>query len=259
MRPEAPTLPVAEHEAYEDGEERTQLRAPPSIDPATTRFKSERHETTLEQEEDEQAELLARVEQLARLDTTARMDRSGMRPIAPGAATAKLEQPLTRSGINEIVRRPDEDRTRVGAPRPVLSKVVALPTPVPPMQSPPMAYAPTQMHMQAPVAVVAPPHALPVLHAPNVIPGYVVATPATVPPPPVTARKAPPKKSGARVATFLFGMAAVGMAVVALAESPLGYRPEVAPYARIVRTEARSAALKVRHGVLDLVARVKAP
>ncbi len=249
MRPEAPTLPVGapqslangffgEHEEYEDGEERTQRRPPPSLEPETIPFRQSRDDATLDQDEDDQAELLARVEQLARLDTTARMDRSG---------------------INEIVRQPEEDRTRVGAPRPLPSRAVAIPTPLPPpphMHSPALAYAQTQvqMHMLPPaVAVHTPAH----VHAPNVIPGYVVAH---VPAPPPTARKtAAPKKSGPRVATFLCGMVAVGMAIVALAESPIGYRPEVAPYARIVRTEARSAAVKVRHGVLDLVARVQAP
>ncbi len=198
---------------------------------------------------------------------TVRLDTSGARPIVRQAETAKLDNrdyALEKKvdhlpELEKSALRPRaEDMTRVGTPR---LPAAAMARPI-----------------SAAVRVQTPPPGMHV--APGVLPSVIVAGPLgaafapTVPagmpivptPPaegsvhvtPATARKTPAARPRSRAATFLCGTIAAAMAVVALAESPLGNRPELAPYARVVRQEARSAAVGVRRAAVAAYAEIRA-
>lgn len=163
-----------------------------------------------------------------------------------------------------------EDQTRVGAPRiptpgtpmPVVTRsgvVPALalaatygPFPAPPPPAPVTAFA--AMPAGFVPAMTSPPtfgaHTPKVVLAPDLTPA------PAIPVPPVTKRRSPPRKS--RGATFVCGAIAAAMAVVAVAESPLGDRPELAPHARVVRQQARGAAVGIRHVTLAAWAKIQA-
>lgn len=102
---------------------------------------------------------------------------------------------------------------------------------------PPAGFVPPQVHAW--------PYPTPAAFATTMAsPGLPVA-PSAVPPPATTARRFAPKRRGSRFATLACCLVAVAMATVALAESPVGSRPEVAPYAKVVRRESRAVAREV--------------
>lgn len=207
------------------------------------------------------------LEMLLALD--ARTERSGVvtSPVRRFEATT----PLATPAIPTLAPQHASDVTRVDTPR-----LRVVPPTIPPTAGIPagpeghaMAHAPTMMLTPSSGVSVYASGAYPAPSASGIVPihahpvhahpyGLAYATPlppaygsvpapprslSTIPPAPVTARRNAPKKarSGSRFALAVCTLVVLGAATVAIAESPVGDTPEVAPAAKVVRHESRRA------------------
>jgi hypothetical protein len=243
MRPPAPTMPVV---AVEE-DETTELRPTPRLarDPSLP--------DTRVSPLDDQTVTRHRIQET--LDDVAMLEE-----LTSGIVPAKAAPADVRVGVRSdtVVRDAPHEITRIDGPR--LHAVSSLPAPTlrsPPPLYLPLAHAATLLASPSAVVHAAPPvpeaHPAPagMMSAISYAPTMPYAPPmpyALVPatsPTAHTARRRPAKRRGSLIATFACGVLATAMAVIALAESPVGTRPELAPYATVVRREARGGARSV--------------